>query len=100
MLERFLDYVVITVNYVLWAYTLGAGFQCDWHTMLVAAAYHYHVLALHSQIASVNVGRNIHSCKVPYVYGAVGVWQRRGNESTCKFLFHISILLISCKITK
>lgn len=70
---------MITVNDILWRYALLAGFDGDGNTMFVAAADEEDLLTLATQVAGIDVGRNVHTSQMADVYGSVGVRQRRSD---------------------
>ena len=78
-LEASVDYAVIAVNYVLWAAALLACLDGDRHSVLIGAADEQHLASAQTQIAHIDVGRDIHSCQVADVDRPVGVWQGCGH---------------------
>lgn len=88
-LERVLDNGVVAVDYILWGDPFGFCLYGDGHAMFVATAYHYHVFASQAQEAGVNVGRDVNSGKVAYVYRAVGIGERRGDKCALEILLPI-----------
>ena len=86
--ERVLYEFMVFVHYILRRTPLLSGLNGNRHAMLIRAAYIYNLLAFKAQVSDINVGRHIHSCKVPYVDTAVGVWQRRRNKMSFKNFLH------------
>ncbi len=87
LLERILDYLMITVHYILGGDTLLAGLDGDRHPMLVTAAYEQHLLSLEAEISRIDVGGNIDSGQMADMNRPVGVWQGRRDKCSLEF-FH------------
>lgn len=65
-----------------------SGTECDGHTVFIAAADHDYVLAAHTQIAGINIGRNIYAGKMSDMHRPVGIGQGCGDEGSLEFSFH------------
>ena len=84
---------MIAVADVLRRDALLSGAYGDGHAVLVAAADEDNVLFLQTQIAYINVGRNIYTGQMADVNTAVGIGQGGGDSCAFKlFLFHIFVL--------
>ena len=94
LFERVFYQFVITVAHSLRSYTLFLGTQGDRNTVLVAAADEDDIFFFQSQIACVNICRDVHSCKVSYMNATVCIRQGSRNGGSLKFL--LSHKLIVC----
>src|SRR5687768_5923444 len=54
-------------------------------SVLVTAANKKNILSGRSQVANINIGRDISTCEMANVLGAIGVRQRRCNGIAFKF---------------
>ena len=59
--ERLFDYLMVTVDDVLWRDAFFAGFDGDRHTVFVAAANEHNFLSLCTQVAHIDVGGYIYT---------------------------------------
>ena len=93
-LKRLLDQLVVAVHHLLRGDALLAGALGNRHTVLVAAAHEHHVLALQTQVAYIDVGRDIHACQMADVDWSVSIGQRRRHQRARKFLllFHCIVV--------
>ena len=83
---------MIAVDHILRGDPLLACADSDGHAMLVAAAYHFHLLALKAEETHIDVGRHIHPGKVPDMHRAVGIRKSCGNKSPSEVFLHNSDL--------
>ena len=88
-LEALLYNIVILVHDILGRAAKLTGLYGDWDTVLVAAAHVQHFLSAEAEIAYINVGRHVYSCKVSYVDGAVRVRKGTGNKRSLEVFIHI-----------
>ena len=85
--ERFFDECMIAVADILRCNALFLGTQGDRHTVLITTANEDHFLLLESQIAHIDVGRNVHSCQMSNVNATVCIRQCSGHRGAFEFLF-------------
>ena len=71
--ERLFDYLMVTVDDVLWRDAFFAGLDGDRHTVFVAAANEHNFLSLCTQVAHIDVGGYIYTGKMADMDGAVGI---------------------------
>ena len=88
LLETVLDYIVVTVHYVLRSDTLVLGLYSDGHAVLVATAYEENLPPLQAQVSDINVRRDIDSRQMAYVDRAIGIRQSRSHQRTLEFFIH------------
>ena len=86
--ERVFDELVVTVDDILRSHALGASFECDRHTVLVAAADESDGATGQTEVTCVDIGRNIYSGEVTDVYRPVGVGQSRGYKGSLVIFAH------------
>ena len=55
--------------------------------MLVTTANKYYILLLQSEVADIDVGRNINSSQMTDMYTAICIRQSRSDSGTLKFIF-------------
>ena len=73
---------MIAVHDVLWRTAFLFGFDGNRHAMFVGTTDKQDLLATHSQVADISVGRDINAGKVTDVDGTVGIRQGRGYHVT------------------
>ena len=66
---------MIAVHDVLWGDALLAGTNGNGYTMFVRTANEHHVLLFQTQVAHVDIGRDIDTCQVTDVYTTISVRQ-------------------------
>ena len=94
LFERILYHLMIAITNVLWGDTFFLCTDCDWHTMLVTATDKDYLTLLQSEITYIDIGWNIHTSKVSYMYTTISVWQCRRNRDAFEFLFfHICLII-------
>ncbi len=64
---------MVAVNDVLGCHSFLAGLDGDGYAVFVASSHHHHIFAAKAHVAGVDVGGNVDSRKVSYMYGTVGV---------------------------
>lgn len=64
------------------------GADSDWHSVLIAAADEDGVLLFQSEIAGVDVGRNVNACEMPDMHAAVGIGKSGGDGRAFEILCH------------
>ena len=84
---------MVTVNNILRANPFLAGFDGDWHAMLIRTADKYHLFAFEAQVANIDIGRNIYTGKVSDVHWTIGVGQGRSYSCTFESHFNAFVLL-------
>ena len=77
---------MVAVDDVLRGDTFGFGFDGDWHTVFVAAANEGHFATLETEVAGVDVSRDINPGEMADVDGSVSVWESGGDESPLEVL--------------
>ena len=91
LFERFFDEFMIAVTNILWRDSFLFGTQSDWHAVLITTANEDHLLLFKSQIAYIDVGRNVYSREMSYVNTSICIRQCRGNCCAFEFLlFHLN----------
>ena len=96
LLEGVLYHLVVAVHHFLYGDTLLTGTYGDGHAMLVRATDEDHLALLQTEVAHVDVGRDVNACEVSYVYAAIGI--RQGGSDGGSFvilLFHSFPFLFS-----
>ena len=94
LLERVLNHLMIAVAYVLRGDSFLLCTDCDWHTVLVTTTDKDYLTLLQSEITHIDIGWNIHTSKVSYMYTTISVWQCRRNRGALEFLFfHICLII-------
>ena len=88
--HRVLDDVVVAIHNVLRSNAFLTGFDGDRHTMFVASADHDDVATLSTEIACIDVGRDVNTCEVADMDGSVSIRESRRYESAFEILFHCS----------
>lgn len=57
--------------------------------MFVAAANHYYILALKTQVSRIDVCWHIYTCQMSDMHRTVGIWEGCGDEGTFESgIFH------------
>ena len=81
---------MIAVHHILRRNALFAGTHGHGHAVLVGTAYEHHILTFQTEIAHVDIGRNIHAGQVSDMHTAISVWQCRSHGCSLEFLvlFH------------
>ena len=87
---------MIAVHHVLRGDAFLLGADGDGHSVFVGAADEDYIFLFQSQVADINVGRNINACQVSDMNRAVSVGQCRRNGSAFEFLFHCVIMYLFC----
>ena len=87
---------MIVVHHVLRGDAFLLGADGDGHSVFVGAADEDYIFLFQSQVADINVGRNINACQVSDMNRAVGIRQCRGHGGTFEFLFHCVIMYLFC----
>ena len=77
---------MIAVHHVLRGDAFLLGADGDGHSVFVGAADEDYIFLFQSQVADINVGRNINACQVSDMNRAVGIRQCRGHGGTFEFL--------------
>ncbi len=81
---------MIAVDHFLRGNAFFAGFDSDRHAVLIRSADEKDFLAFRPEITHINIGRDIDSCQVPDMDGAVGIGQGRSYRSPFPFFsFHL-----------
>ncbi len=88
ILERFLNHLVVTVDYILRCDAFFLSFDGDRHSVFVGTANKQYVFAFHAEVADVGVGRDVNAGEVADVHRAIGVRKRRSYQITFEILFH------------
>ena len=88
ILERFLNHLVVTVDYILRCDAFFLSFDGDRHSVFVGTANKQYVFAFHAEVAHVGVGWHVHACQVSDVHWAIRIRQRRSYQITFEILFH------------
>jgi len=89
--EGVLYYLMVSVHDVLRGAAFFSGSDGDGYPVLVGASYEEHLPSLHSHIACIDVGGDIDSCQMSYVYRPVRVGEGGGYQKAFVFLVHISV---------
>lgn len=90
LLERVLDHLVVAIHHILWRDAFLASSHSHGHAVLIRSADKHHFLAFQTEVAHVDVSRNIHAGQVSDMHTAVSVGQCRSHGSALEFLvlFH------------
>ena len=78
---------MVTVYDVLRSDAFLFSAERDGHTVLIRSADKEDVAATESQVARIDVGRQVNAGKVPYMHRSVSVGQRGGDQGAFEWMF-------------
>ena len=85
---------MVTVYYVLWSNAFFFGTDGDGHSVFIRTSDKDHIFFFQTQVAYVDVSRDIDSCQMADVYRSVGIRQSRSDGCSLEFFFHICIVIV------
>src|SRR3978361_2310360 len=85
-LKTLFDLVVVFINNSLRGSSLLFGFYSDGRAVLIRAANVNYIFLLKSQVSYKNIGRQVSPGQMTNMQRAIGVWQRRSNCVSFKFI--------------